>query len=921
VDLVTRLNTDTGPQAHAGQFHVDVSGLARGLASFGGDMMDIAQREQAINERAWLSRVGIDARKEWTRRLAEAETNGQPMTPEAFEEAYQADLAQRLESAPTRRARLAAEEDLQGFGLSIYRQSVGAQAALRVQQRTASATQAMWDAVRLARDGAMPLDQARAVLQETVGDGSGLAGSAMVEREKALLEIDDIEVMQTARTAGYATAAEQVRAGKLASSMGAMARESLALRLESRARLEAAAQERQAAEQVQVLSAQAASGEVDPKDLLTAEAARAAAMERKAAIRQVPMENAIAALTAEVDLDRFAGQVPDSALAKARAQVAVNAFRVAAYGRSADEVQRTVDGLEGRVDPAMHRAMQAEAAQYVRAMTPGDRSFDPVRVYFSDPAAGAKWQELSTAYAQAQGAEAKAAAAAGLRQVLREVEAFQLDAGIPASEVRYLTQTQAETLRAQARTPEGARAMAMSLMDIYGDRAHLAARQVLAGRTGQMPGVVLTAMLNMQNREVWEAATWKPETKFEKTAVEKVNELVAKNLTMRHFLESTRGMDSRAELSGGLAQGVAQMAFYHASKYGTPGQPDEASVQWAMDRTLGSAYVFAESGGRLIRMDKGATGDRDPQEVLRTADNFLKASLDRFEFVSDRGGEMRDIVRKTGFWQIEDGVARLYAETDQGIEPVAAYGRDGNKVNVEIPADALKELHYRGKGNYIGGDQVAALDGKRPVIRVGDQLSFQQPDARSRGGQMGDALEADLRETVEIGDLSFRVGPEPSRRTVAVDAPTASPDSASTADSIPADRLGGVLREAAPVFESAGEEFGVDSALLAAISMHETANGTSRAAVEKGNLMGISDRTGVRNWKAEGRTAEESVRHMASRLAKADAYKRWRATGRLEDLAAVYAPVGAENDPRGLNKHWVDGVRRHYRALTGKELL
>jgi hypothetical protein len=907
-------------------------------------MMDIAQREQAINERAWLSRTGIDARKEWTRRLAEAEANGQPMTPEAFEEAYQADLAQRLESAPTRRARLAAEEDLQGFGLSIYRQSVGALAALRVQQRTASATQAMWDAVRLARDGAMPLDQARAVLQETVGDGSGLAGSAMVEREKALLELDDIEVMQTARTAGYAAAAEQVRAGKLVPSMGAMARESLALRLESRARLEAAAQERQAAEQAQALSAQAASGEADPKELLAAEAARAAAMERKAAIRQVPLETAIAALTAEVDLDRFAGQVPDSALAKARALVAVNAFRVAAYGRTADEVQRTVDGLEGRIDPAMHRAMQAEAAQYVRAMTPGERSFDPVRVYFSDPAAGAKWQELSTAYAQAQGTEAKAAAAAGLRQLLREVEAFQLDAGIPASEVRYLTQTQAETLRAQARTPEGARAMAMSLMDIYGDRAHLAVRQVLAGRTGEMPGVVLTAMLNMQSREVWEAATWKPETKPEKAAIEKVNELVAKNSTMRRFLDSTRGMDSRAELYGAFSQGVAQMAFYHAAKYGTPGMPDEASVQWAIDQTLGSAYDFAESNGRMIRLDKGATGPRDPQDALRTADQFLRDNLDRIEFVNDRGGEMRDIVRKTGFWQIEDGVARLYAETDQGLEPVVAYGRDGNKVHVEIPAADLARLERAvvrssdinlvtgqeapSRRQWRGTENIAALDGKRPMIRVGDQLSFFQPDARSTRVPLGDALEVDLRETVEIGDLSFRVGPEPMGRALSdalTQAPkeeaTPSPDSAATVSSIPADRLGGVLREVAPVFESAGKEFGVDPALLAAISMHETANGTSRAAVEKGNLMGISDRKGVRDWKAEGRTPEESIRHMASRLAKADAYKRWRETGRLEDLAAVYAPVGAENDPRGLNKYWVDGVRRHYRALTGKELI
>lgn len=42
-------------------------------------------------------------------------------------------------------------------------------------------------------------------------------------------------------------------------------------------------------------------------------------------------------------------------------------------------------------------------------------------------------------------------------------------------------------------------------------------------------------------------------------------------------------------------------------------------------------------------------------------------------------------------------------------------------------------------------------------------------------------------------------------------------------------------------------------------------------------------------------------------------YLRWVAAGRkgeyLEFLAAKYAPVGAGNDPRGLNKNWLGNVR------------
>jgi hypothetical protein len=42
-------------------------------------------------------------------------------------------------------------------------------------------------------------------------------------------------------------------------------------------------------------------------------------------------------------------------------------------------------------------------------------------------------------------------------------------------------------------------------------------------------------------------------------------------------------------------------------------------------------------------------------------------------------------------------------------------------------------------------------------------------------------------------------------------------------------------------------------------------------------------------------------------------YRRWQAAGEsgeyLEFLAQRYAPLGAANDPRGLNKNWIRNVR------------
>lgn len=36
----------------------------------------------------------------------------------------------------------------------------------------------------------------------------------------------------------------------------------------------------------------------------------------------------------------------------------------------------------------------------------------------------------------------------------------------------------------------------------------------------------------------------------------------------------------------------------------------------------------------------------------------------------------------------------------------------------------------------------------------------------------------------------------------------------------------------------------------------------------------------------------------------------------IEQIQQKYAPVGAGNDPRGLNNYWVSGVRGYYKKLS-----
>ena len=110
-------------------------------------------------------------------------------------------------------------------------------------------------------------------------------------------------------------------------------------------------------------------------------------------------------------------------------------------------------------------------------------------------------------------------------------------------------------------------------------------------------------------------------------------------------------------------------------------------------------------------------------------------------------------------------------------------------------------------------------------------------------------------------------------------------------------------------FMDSGQKYGVDPKLLMAIAMHETGKGTSAAFLRKNNAMGISPNGGGPRAFS---SVEESINY-AARLLR----KHYLDQG-LTTIAAIggkYAPAGAGNDPRGLNKHWIQGVSRYYDSL------
>jgi hypothetical protein len=119
----------------------------------------------------------------------------------------------------------------------------------------------------------------------------------------------------------------------------------------------------------------------------------------------------------------------------------------------------------------------------------------------------------------------------------------------------------------------------------------------------------------------------------------------------------------------------------------------------------------------------------------------------------------------------------------------------------------------------------------------------------------------------------------------------------------------GVLQNTGHLFAEAGKKYDIDPALLAAISIHETGNGTSNAARFKFNVAGMMGKNGLKSYSS----IEESIFDMARNL-RQNYLDKGKLT--IAQIGAKYAPIGAANDPTQLNNHWVTGVQRYFDTLT-----
>lgn len=101
--------------------------------------------------------------------------------------------------------------------------------------------------------------------------------------------------------------------------------------------------------------------------------------------------------------------------------------------------------------------------------------------------------------------------------------------------------------------------------------------------------------------------------------------------------------------------------------------------------------------------------------------------------------------------------------------------------------------------------------------------------------------------------------------------------------------------------------------LVIAISKHETGNWTSSLYKNNNNFGGIYNSKEKKFYSYESN--EKGLQAFVN-LLKNNYFGKGLDT--IEEIGSKYCPVGAENDPTGVNQHWVPKVTQYYNNYLGK---
>ena len=102
--------------------------------------------------------------------------------------------------------------------------------------------------------------------------------------------------------------------------------------------------------------------------------------------------------------------------------------------------------------------------------------------------------------------------------------------------------------------------------------------------------------------------------------------------------------------------------------------------------------------------------------------------------------------------------------------------------------------------------------------------------------------------------------------------------------------------------------------LLVAISKHETGNWTSDLYKNNNNFGGIYNSREEKFYSYKSK--EEGLQAFVNLLKNNYFGKGLKS---IEEIGNKYCPVGAENDPKGVNQHWIPKVTQYYNNYLGNK--
>ena len=117
------------------------------------------------------------------------------------------------------------------------------------------------------------------------------------------------------------------------------------------------------------------------------------------------------------------------------------------------------------------------------------------------------------------------------------------------------------------------------------------------------------------------------------------------------------------------------------------------------------------------------------------------------------------------------------------------------------------------------------------------------------------------------------------------------------------------LDEVSCKIKKVAQDYGVDWRLAVAISMHETGNYTSKAFNELNNVGGNFRNGSLMVFEDLDKGIDFFVSNLKNNYID-------MGLDTIELIQPKYCPIGAANDPKGLNKYWVGGVTKYYNELS-----